>query len=128
MPSNIVPNFAPSTSAWHFANDFPKVPVKTIEIPHIGDVPIGDASGGLCGGMVFAACDLVSAGLAPPAAAGPPSPRTKLFRYLVDRLINSFDVPWGVARYFEFMQLPDDDHFFFRGAARRSAQDEWPGV
>ena len=123
-----VPGFLPSTTAFHFPNSFPKVPVRTIPIPHVGEIPIGDASGGLCGGMAYAARDFFQAGVPVPPETDPPGPRTKLFRFLVDRLFDSFDLPWGVARYFELMQLPDEDHFFFRGAARRSIQDEWPRV
>src|SRR5947209_19863699 len=50
----------------------------------------------------------------------PPSPRSRLFKYLVDRLIDSFDLPWGVARYFEWMQLPDDDHLKYRSEEHTS--------
>jgi hypothetical protein len=128
MASVIAAGFLPSKSGFHFANDFPKVPVRTIPIPHVGEIPIGDASGGLCGGTVFTARAVFEQGLTPPPGEAPHSPRTKLFNYLVDRLIDSFDLPWGVARYFEWMQLPDEDHFFFRGAARRTWQDEWPSL
>jgi hypothetical protein len=123
-----VPDFLPSKSGLQFGNDFPKVPVRSITVPHFGDVGIGDASGGLCGGMAYTVADLFEEGVAPPDDDEPPAPRSKLFNYLVDRLIDSFDVPWGVARYFEWMQLPDEDHFFFRGAPRRVLQEEWPVI
>ncbi len=78
--------------------------------------------------MVFAARDYFEAGLPPPADTAPPTPGSPLFRYLADRLVDSLDLPWGVARYYELMQLPDEDHFFIRGAARRTVEDEWPRV
>lgn len=128
MGSASVSGFLPSTSGFRFPNAFPKVPVRTVPIPHIGEIPLGDASGGLCGGMIFAVRDYHEAKTPVPGDTDPPAPRSKLFKYLVDRLLDSFDLPWGVARYFEWMQLPDEDHFFFRGVARRSVQDEWPKV
>src|SRR4051794_16323129 len=114
------PDFLPSRSGYHFPNAFPAVPVRTIPIPHFGDIPIGDASGGLCGGMVFAVRALHARRLDPPAGPDSPEPGSPLFTYLVDRLFDSFDLPRDVARYLEWMQLPDDDHLFLRGLARRT--------
>jgi hypothetical protein len=57
MATRSVPGFLPSTSGFRFANDFPPAPVRYIGIPGVISIPIGDASNGLCGGMVFAARD-----------------------------------------------------------------------
>jgi hypothetical protein len=128
MSSQTISGFLPSSSAFRFPNTFPEVPVRTIPIPNFGEIPIGDASGGLCGGMAYATRDYFEFGLPIPPDTDPPEPDSQLFRFLVDRLVDSFDLPWGVARYFELMQMPDHDHLFVRGAARRSVEDEWPRV
>ena len=54
--------FSPSASGFRFPNSFPHVPVRHIGIPGVVSIPIGDASNGLCGGMVFAARDYFEAG------------------------------------------------------------------
>ena len=63
----LVAKFAPSTSGFRFPNSFPHVPVRRIGIPGVVSVPIGDASNGLCGGMVFAVRDYFEAGRTPPS-------------------------------------------------------------
>jgi hypothetical protein len=56
----------------HFPNAFPRVPDLEIDLPGGITVPIGDAAGGLGGGMAWMVRDLFEAGLAPPA--GPATP------------------------------------------------------
>ena len=56
-PTDVVSGFLPSRNGFAFANDFPHVPAKTIDLV-VTKVPLGDASNGLCGGMVYAALDL----------------------------------------------------------------------
>ena len=63
MTANRVPWFLPSVSGFRFSNAFPRVPLRWIGVPGVLRVPIGDASNGLCGGMVFAARDYFEAGL-----------------------------------------------------------------
>jgi hypothetical protein len=128
MPTVQVSDFLPSTSAFHFGNAFEKAPVFTVDIPPFGEIPVGDASGGLCGGMVFAVRDYYEAGVPVPADTTAPGSRSKLFRFLADRLMASFDIPWGLTRYFEWMQFFDEDHLLFRGAPRRAVEDSWPAV
>jgi len=88
-----VPGFAPSTSGFHFPNAFPQgVPLLTI--PVLGqNISIGDASNGLCGGMVFAVRDFFESGISmwPDSGTTGPSSGT-LFDYLVKRLFDSFDL------------------------------------
>ncbi|HTG47709.1 MAG TPA: hypothetical protein VK646_08655 [Actinomycetota bacterium] len=130
-----VAGFLPSTSGFRFPNAFPHVPVRRIGIPGMISVPIGDASNGLCGGMVFAARDYFEAERTPPADTTPPADGP-LFDFLVDRLFDSFCLPWGPARYLELMSpaLPDGETFMSRlgiGPHGRSWQivaDEWPKV
>ncbi len=130
-----VAGFTPSTSGFRFPNAFPHVPVRRIGIPGTLSVPIGDASNGLCGGMVFAARDYFEAGRTPPPDTTPPS-EGPLFDYLVDRLFDSFCLPWGPGRYLALMSplLPDGETFWTRlgfgvhGRSWQMARDEWPKI
>ena len=66
--------FVPSRNGFAFANAWPASPAVVIPTP-FGEIDIGNASAGLCGGMVFAALDYWHAGTAPPTerpAAGTP--------------------------------------------------------
>jgi len=135
MSSRGVPGFLPSTSGFRFANDFPRVPVRRIGVPGVVEVPIGDASNGLCGGMVFAARDYFEAGRAVPSDAGPPTDGP-LFDYIVDRLFASFDLPFGPVRYLALMSpaLPDGESLLGRiglgphGRAWQMIRIEWPKI
>ena len=135
MTTRTVPGFLPSTSGFAFPNDFPKVPVRHIGIPGVVSVPIGDASNGLCGGMAFAARDAFEAGRPPPADTEAPG-SGPLFDYLVDRLFDSFDLPFGPAKYLQLMSplLPDGETTWSRlglaprGRAWRMIKQEWPAI
>jgi hypothetical protein len=127
-----VPGFTPSAGGFHFANAFPKEPDFTVDLPGLGVLPVGDASNGVCGGMVFAVRDIFeTTGQSFPADTTPPADGTALFRYIVERLIVSFDLPsLGVLKYYEWMVTADGDT---RGAAahratRRSLEDDRRGV
>jgi hypothetical protein len=130
-----VPGFSPDAFGFRFANDFPKVPLRRIGIPGLIDIPIGDASNGLCGGMVFAARDYFEAGRRPPARTTAPG-SGRLYDYLVGRLFDSFNLPYGPARYLQLMHpsLPDGETLWSRlgllphGRAWVMARDEWPKV
>ncbi len=135
MTATRVPWFLPSVSGFRFSNAFPRVPLRWIGVPGVLRVPIGDASNGLCGGMVFAARDYFEAGLPPPHDTAPPGDGP-LFDYLVDRLFDSFDLPWGPARYVELMNplLEDGETVWSRlgwaphGRIWRMARAEWPAI
>jgi hypothetical protein len=130
-----VEGFTPSTSGFGFPNSFPHVPVRRIGTPGLVSVPIGDASNGLCGGMVFAARDYFEAGRTPAPDTTPPS-EGPLFDYLVDRLFDSFSLPWGPGRYLALMSplLPDGETFWSRlgfgphGRSWQMVRDEWPRI
>jgi hypothetical protein len=126
--------FLPSRHAFAFTNSWPPAPALEIPTP-LGTLGIGNAARGLCGGMVFAALDYWYAGIVPPAAA--PAPGSPLFRYVVRRLVESWRIPRGVARYYQWMTLPDGDlpvllhgHRVLtqRGVSRRTTGAEWPRV
>lgn len=127
-----VDGFLPSTSGFHFTNAFPRQPVLVFDPPGPLRVPIGDASRGLCGGMTYAVRDLFEAGRRPPDLDTPPPPDSPLYRYIVRRLFASWDLPYGVARYYRLMGTPGSDHpvrvATVRGTGMVTAADEWPRV
>lgn len=109
MPSVRVAGFLPSQSGLHFPNYFPHESAITIPVPGGRQIGLGDAANGLCGGMAYAVRDYFESGQSPPPDTQPPGPDTPLFKYLVDRLLDSFSLPIGVLRYCELMSdlLPD---------------------
>ena len=137
--SPTVGDFRPSERGLHFANDFPPgtpalpgIPA-TISIPHFGSISVNDANNGLCGGMVFAVRDFFEAGRTPPADTTPPPSDSYLFRFLVQRLIDSWNLPGGVLRYLYLMNpgLPDQESWFEPWAHSRAwimAEREWPRI
>ncbi len=135
MVSRSVPGFLPSTSGFRFANAFPPAPVRYIGIPGVISIPIGDASNGLCGGMVFAARDYFEKKRPPPDETTAPG-KGPLFDYLCDRLFDSFALPLGPARYLQLMSplVSDGETIWSRmgvpphGRAWQTVRDEWPKV
>jgi hypothetical protein len=123
--------FLPSRDGLAFTNDWPSEPAIQVDVPLVGKVPIGNASNGLCGGMVFTALDIFTAGGAPPSEPRP-AHGTPRFKYIVRRLIDSWDVPEGVLKYFHWMNTPDHDVDVWiathHGVAWRTVSDEWPKV
>jgi hypothetical protein len=127
-----VPGFLPSVNGLHFVNMFPQGPVVLVDLPPFGKVALGDASGGLCGGMVFTVRDVFDTpGLAPLADTAIPGPETPLFKYIAARLVDSFDLPHaGFAKYYDWMIAPDHDmgfppFFVVRGIAWKTIVEEW---
>jgi hypothetical protein len=135
MTSGRVARFLPSTSGLKFTNRFPSgVPIVNIDLPIGRSIPIGDASNGVCGGMVYAALDLFLATprLRPPDTRTPPSGKTPLTEYVMKRLVDSFALGYGVgsnvARYLRLMSVPDKDGFVVDGIGSVMSDDEWPKV
>jgi hypothetical protein len=123
-----------STNGFSFVNDWPSEPAVVLNTP-FGKVNVGNAQGGLCGGMVFAALDYWHAGRVPPDAQ--PAQGEPLFRFLVKRIVDSWHVPAGVAQYYQWMSLPDGDAGFSafgkkvvveRGLAWRTIKVQWPQI
>jgi hypothetical protein len=121
MPSAHVPGFLPSRCGFRFANAFPSQPLFRLPLA-LGDLGIGNAARGLCGGMVFAVRDFFERGYPRPEDREPPKHGSPLFRYLVWRLFDSFHLPCGPLRYYSWMAA--DDHSVMRNTIRR----EWPHV
>jgi hypothetical protein len=126
--------FLPSRDGFAFPNSWPSAPAVTVRTP-FGTIGIGNAADGLCGGMAFAALDYWHAGIAPPAAQ--PEQGSPLLGYVVRRLIASWQLPTGVARYYRWMNLPDGDvritahgrHLMTRrGVSWRTIAVWWPRV
>src|SRR5215475_4226755 len=129
-----VAGFKPSVSGFRFTNSFPSIPY-TINVAGI-NMPIGNASNGMCGGMVYAARDYFEAGyLTPPPNATPPSGGT-LYNYLSQRLFDSFNLPGGPVTYLNLMNpdLPDHETWLSnaglapRGRAWVMIMQEWPKI
>jgi hypothetical protein len=66
-----------------------------------------------------------------------PSPGTPLYRFIVRRIVDSWNIPVGVAQYFTWMNLPDADTGFDvlgrhvtvdRGISGRTVLQQWPLV
>jgi hypothetical protein len=128
MAANAVSGFRPSTSGFHFTNIFPSLPLP-IHIPLLGTLRLGDAAGGLCGGMVFACLDCFNSGYPiPDTTSAPSSENDPLFRYLSQRLYDSLDVPAGVVKYYEWMSRPDNDHLIVKGVHSLTLDEGWPDV
>jgi hypothetical protein len=129
-----IPGFLPSTSGLHFSNSFPNVPLMTIDV--LGQqIPIGNAANGLCGGMVFTVRDYFEASISvPPDRTAPSS--GPLFNYLVRRLFDSFNLPFGPVTYMGLMNptLPDHETWMSnaglapRGRAWIMINNEWPKI
>jgi len=135
MTSGHVEGFLPSTSGMKFTNRFPRgVPIVSIALPIGRSIPIGDASNGVCGGMVYAALDLFLAKprLRVPDATTVPDGETPLTRYVTKRLVDSFALERGVssnvARYLRLMSTPDRDSFIVDGVGSVMVHQEWPKV
>ena len=127
-------SFLPSQCGFAFTNSWPSQPAVVLATP-FGHIPVGDASAGLCGGMVFAALDYWHAGVAPPSAQ--PAQDDPRYSYIVRRLIDSWRLPLGVTQYYQWMNLPDGDTGFDvfgrrvvieRGLAWRTIRVQWPQI
>ncbi len=123
--------FLPSQHAFAFTNSWPSEPAVVLKTP-FGNINIGNAGGGLCGGMVFAALDYWHKDGLPPTER--PAQGTPLYKHLVRRLVDSWHVPAGVAQYYQWMGLPDADSGFDvmgrrvitqRGLAWRTIKVQW---
>jgi hypothetical protein len=130
--SNAVPGFNASVDGLHFTNSWPSEPDIVVNAGPLGNVPIGDASNGLCGGMVYTVMDVFAAGLPPIPDTHNPAQGSPLFNYIVSRLFASFDLPAGVLTYYEWMSTPDHDTGIWfitrRGVSWKTIKEEWPKI
>jgi hypothetical protein len=128
--SMTVSGFQASVNGLHFTNSFPSEPDIVVNVPPFGNVTIGDASNGLCGGMVFTVQDVFQAGLPPIPDTSQPAAQSPLFNWIVARLFASFNIPGGVLKYLDWMNTPDHDTgvwvFIRRGVCWHTIMEEWP--
>ena len=126
--------FLASRHGFAFRNSWPSQPAVVVPTP-LGPVEIGNARGGLCGGMVFAALDYWHAGTQPPDDQ--PAAGSDLYRYIVRRLVESWHVPAGILQYYRWMTLPDGDRSFEvlgrrivseRGLSWLTLRRQWPEI
>jgi hypothetical protein len=126
--------FLPSTNGFAFTNSWPSEPAVSLHTP-FGTIGIGNAANGLCGGMVYAALDYWYEDNRP--SDDRPVPGSPLYEFLVQRIVDSWNVPVGVAQYFTWMNLPDDDTSFDvfgrhivvdRGVTGRTITQQWPQI
>jgi len=126
--------FLASTGGFAFHNSWPSEPAVVFKTP-FGTVDVGNAKGGLCGGMVFAALDYWHAGVTPPVDQ--PAAGTPLYKFLVQRIVDSWHVPAGIAQYYQWMGLPDGDSAYSafgrrivveQGLAWRTIRLQWPQI
>lgn len=82
--------FLPSANGLPFPNEFPPVPVLRLPL----GLGLGDASLGLCGGMVYAALDYYHAGLKPPGEVS-----GEVLDHLARRQLDSVGVAGGLRVY-----------------------------
>jgi hypothetical protein len=128
-----VPDFSPSANGLHFDNHWPdEALIRLIKMPDpFGDITIGNASNGICGGMTYAVADYYNAGqLPPPQTTNPAGIGDPLFDYLVSRLIDSFDLPSGALEYYQYMDAayPDTPRVDAVGRAWVMAHEGFPDV
>lgn len=135
MQSARVPGFLPSASAFRFVNSFPAgCPDVTIPLPGLGTVTVGDASAGVCNGMVYAVMDLFLAPrrLLPPSMTALPVCGSPLMNYIQARLIDSFALQWGplsnAYQYVNLMSTLDHDTWLATGIHHRIVDSEWPQI
>lgn len=129
-----VPDFLPSMAAFQFTNSLPSRPDLYIGTP-FGNIAIGNASNGLCGGMIYAVRDYFEAKQSIPLGDAVPD-CGPLFDHLVHRLFDSFDIPLGISKYLELMNplLPDHETDASKlgaaphGRSWRMIVEEWPAI
>jgi len=133
MTDRAVPGFLPSVNGFAYPNSWssgPTLRLGPIRTPILG---FGDASAGLCGGMVMTVRDLFEAGIAMPPDPQPAngSPR---FDAIVRRQVESLDWFRVPLRFFNLQALRPDPPSGLAGLLRRRTpreiayRDEWPRI
>jgi hypothetical protein len=118
-----IPGFLPSTNGFHFANAWPPGPTVRLGPLDPRLVGIGDASTGLCGGMVYTIADLFAAGIAAPADREPPANGSPRFKSIVRRQVQSLAWMTVPIRFWLRMALGGS---FGGDRARATLEREWP--
>ncbi|CAN5522347.1 hypothetical protein BH11PLA2_BH11PLA2_21830 [soil metagenome] len=120
--------FKPSVHGFPFPNWYPPgTPVISVRTP-FGTILLGDANGGVCGGMVFAAADLFHH-----AAEVPREPLPTVFKYFCTRLLDSWQLPFGAFKYYDWQRRPTASRTWtgvklVDGTSYLTLTFEWPKV
>ena len=129
-----IPGFLPSANGFQFSNtNWPdEALLRLIKMPDpFGDITVGNASNGICGGMAYAIADYYHAGQWPPSQTNNPGGiGDPLFDYIVSRLIDSFDLPSGPLTYWQYMDplYPDTPRIDAVGRAWVMAHEGFPAI
>lgn len=155
-----VPNFHPHGRGFSFTNhwsgDLPVIsigflwnklfdslpgPLSDLGISRVLDenwLPITHADTGLCGGMVYCVMDYYQRHLLPPQqSTSPSSADDALFKYIRDRLFDSFDIAGQGHRYLGYSSphYPNGDEGVIqnvaglaRGRSWVTYREEWPRI
>jgi hypothetical protein len=133
MSVGLVSDFRPSANGFPFPNAWPPGPTLRLGPVRTPILGFGDASAGLCGGMVLTVRDLFDAGIAMPAEPRPTngSPR---FNAIVRRQVESLDWLRVPLRLFDLQAFRPDPPTGLARLMRRepprvvAIRGEWPRV
>ena len=120
-----VPGFLPSSHGFHFSNAWPAGPTVRFGPLDPRVVGVGDASTGLCGGMVYTVADLFAAGIPVPADREPPANGSPRFKAIVRRQVESLAFLTVPIRFWTRMALGGS---FGADRARSTLDREWPAA
>ena len=123
MNERVVAGFLPSTHGFHFANAWPPGPTVRFGPLDPRAVGVGDASTGLCGGMVYTIADLFAAGLPAPPDREPPANGSPRFNSIVRRQVESLGWLTVLVRFWLRMAIGGS---FGGDRARATLDREWP--
>jgi hypothetical protein len=119
----VLPGFLPSTHGFHFANAWPPGPTVRLGPLDPRIIGIGDASTGLCGGMVYTIADLFAAGVPVPPDREPPANGSPRFNSIVRRQVESLAFLTVPVRFWLRMAIGGS---FGGDRARSTFDQEWP--
>ena len=123
MREAAIPDFVPSLNGFHFANRWPPGPTARFGVFDPRVVGIGDASTGLCGGMVYSVADLHAAKIPVPPDTEPFPNGSPRFQAIVRRQVESLYWLTVPVRFWLRMALGGS---FGGDRARATFEDEWP--
>lgn len=86
-----VSGFLPSMHGFRFANRFADAAAIRVPLGPFGELPVGNAGDGLCGGMCRVVVARWEGGEPIPSGVTPPTPGTPLFRAIVRAQVESLD-------------------------------------
>ena len=125
MSEKVVPNFLPSQNGLHYANRWPSGPTVRFGPIDPRAIGVGDASNGLCGGMVFTVRDLFDAGIKVPPDTEPPANGSPRFQSIVRRQVQSLDWFRVPVRFYARTAFGS---WLGGGLAKQTFEDEWPKI